>query len=83
MPREPTVDTVDRVPSRCARKPEQGVETTEQLDFLRGLDWNISTKPLCDQVQGFLLGKPLPAEGATTLLCDARGRRTQLRQTGT
>jgi EAL domain-containing protein (putative c-di-GMP-specific phosphodiesterase class I) len=30
----------------------EGVETTEQLDLLRGFG--------CDQVQGYLISKPLP-----------------------
>ena len=30
----------------------EGVETTEQLELLRGLD--------CDEVQGYLLGRPSP-----------------------
>ena len=30
----------------------EGVETSEQLDLLRGFD--------CDQVQGYLISKPLP-----------------------
>jgi EAL domain-containing protein (putative c-di-GMP-specific phosphodiesterase class I) len=30
----------------------EGVETLEQLDLLRGFD--------CDQVQGYLISKPLP-----------------------
>jgi diguanylate cyclase (GGDEF)-like protein len=38
----------------------EGVETEQQLDALRALD--------CDRVQGFLLGRPLPAEGLIALL---------------
>lgn len=38
----------------------EGVEKVEQLDFLRGQS--------CDQVQGFLLSRPLPASEITKLL---------------
>ena len=37
----------------------EGVETIAQLDFLRGHD--------CDEVQGFLLGRPMPAKQFTAL----------------
>ena len=43
----------------------EGVETTEQLHFLRTRD--------CDRVQGYLLGRPMPAdEFARLLVKDAR-----------
>ena len=38
----------------------EGVETREQLDFLRGHD--------CDQMQGFYFSKPVPAAEIATLL---------------
>jgi EAL domain-containing protein (putative c-di-GMP-specific phosphodiesterase class I) len=39
----------------------EGVETTEQLDCLRGLD--------CDVIQGYLISRPLsPAEFAAKFL---------------
>jgi diguanylate cyclase (GGDEF)-like protein len=38
----------------------EGVETREQLDFLRGHD--------CDEMQGFYFSKPVPAEGIAALL---------------
>lgn len=38
----------------------EGVETVEQLDFLRALR--------CDQVQGFLLGRPMPPDDFAALL---------------
>ena len=37
----------------------EGVETLAQLDFLRGHD--------CDEVQGFLLGRPMPPQQFTAL----------------
>ena len=40
----------------------EGVETREQLDFLTGCG--------CDTYQGYLLSKPLPAEGFADLLRD-------------
>ena len=41
----------------------EGVETLAQLDFLRGHD--------CDEVQGFLLGRPMPANQFTALFSGA------------
>jgi EAL domain-containing protein (putative c-di-GMP-specific phosphodiesterase class I) len=38
----------------------EGVETAEQLDFLRAND--------CDELQGFFFSKPLPSEEVTTFL---------------
>jgi len=44
----------------------EGVETEAQLSFLNTLG--------CDQMQGFLLGRPMPAEELQKLLCDVRGQ---------
>jgi len=44
----------------------EGVETEEQLAFLQGHD--------CDQLQGYLLSRPLPAEAFETFLRHSRGR---------
>jgi len=44
----------------------EGVETERQLAYLR--------KQGCDEIQGFLFGKPLPAENFTRLLEDATGQ---------
>jgi EAL domain-containing protein (putative c-di-GMP-specific phosphodiesterase class I) len=38
----------------------EGVETREQLEFLRGHD--------CDQMQGFYFSKPVPADEVAALL---------------
>ncbi|MCX5545546.1 EAL domain-containing protein [Paraburkholderia sp. CNPSo 3076] len=45
----------------------EGVETTSQLEHLRSLG--------CDEVQGFLLGRPLPAAAFATLLKGRQRRR--------
>ncbi|MFQ5863168.1 MAG: EAL domain-containing protein [Candidatus Brocadiales bacterium] len=42
----------------------EGVETVEQLEFLRSLK--------CDEIQGRLFSQPLPAEKATKLLIEGR-----------
>jgi EAL domain-containing protein (putative c-di-GMP-specific phosphodiesterase class I) len=41
----------------------EGVETSQQLDFLRAQE--------CDQIQGFLLGRPVPADEMLALLDEA------------
>ncbi|MFB9264129.1 putative bifunctional diguanylate cyclase/phosphodiesterase [Bradyrhizobium erythrophlei] len=46
----------------------EGVETTDQLDYLRQTN--------CDEVQGYLIGRPVPAEQAVTLLDPERPRST-------
>ncbi|MNE91283.1 Oxygen sensor protein DosP [compost metagenome] len=40
----------------------EGVESQEQLDFLR--------EHGCDEVQGFLFGRPMPAEQFATLFAN-------------
>ena len=44
----------------------EGVETPEQLDYVRSIG--------CDEFQGFLVSRPLPADQATELLVDNHGR---------
>jgi EAL domain-containing protein (putative c-di-GMP-specific phosphodiesterase class I) len=48
----------------------EGVESREQLDFLRRLG--------CDAVQGYLLSRPLAAEAVTGMLRSGAGRSTPL-----
>ena len=47
----------------------EGVETEEQLAFLKDRD--------CDQLQGFLFSRPLPAEAFETLPDDTLGPRAE------
>jgi EAL domain-containing protein (putative c-di-GMP-specific phosphodiesterase class I) len=42
----------------------EGVETVDQLEFLRSLK--------CDEIQGFLFSRPLPAEQIASLLREGR-----------
>ncbi len=44
----------------------EGVETTDQLEFLRSLK--------CDEIQGYLISRPVPADEATALLADSKQR---------
>jgi EAL domain-containing protein (putative c-di-GMP-specific phosphodiesterase class I) len=46
----------------------EGVETQQQLDYLRNLRWDATTSLRCERVQGFLLQRPMPAEQARDLL---------------
>ncbi len=41
----------------------EGVESENQFKFLRGRD--------CDEVQGFLFSKPVPADEIPSILCQA------------
>lgn len=44
----------------------EGVETQEQLRYLQAIN--------CDNIQGFLLGKPMPGEEIEKLLCKQKGK---------
>ncbi len=46
----------------------EGVETADQLEYLRQTN--------CDEVQGYLIGRPVPAEQAVALLDPAKPRST-------
>jgi len=37
----------------------EGIETEEQLEFLKNADWNVDLSSRCDILQGFLFSKPL------------------------
>jgi diguanylate cyclase len=46
----------------------EGVNSVVQLGALRELGSGAPGRPVCDRVQGFLLGRPLPAAESTTVL---------------
>jgi len=52
----------------------EGVETKAQADFLQAHD--------CDQLQGFLLGRPMPREEIDRFIFDGKGKNTQLQIVG-
>ncbi|MBN1612118.1 MAG: EAL domain-containing protein [Polyangiaceae bacterium] len=51
----------------------EGVNTVDQLGALRQLGGTATGAPVCDRVQGFLLGRPLPAPESTTVLHQLAG----------
>lgn len=51
----------------------EGVETSEQLEFLNDIQ--------CDEAQGYLLGRPVPAAAITELFSEFNG--SDLQETGT
>jgi EAL domain-containing protein (putative c-di-GMP-specific phosphodiesterase class I) len=64
LERSPQSATIIRAVIGLARGLElpvvaEGVETNDQLAFL--------TKESCDEIQGFLIGRPLPIEDYTAL----------------
>ncbi len=42
----------------------EGIETTEQLNFLKTLRWDLPLEMSCAKGQGFLFSKPVPAKDA-------------------
>ncbi len=46
----------------------EGIETTEQLEYLRRLEWKPSQPIKCDGAQGFLFSKPITVNSMTKLL---------------
>jgi EAL domain-containing protein (putative c-di-GMP-specific phosphodiesterase class I) len=46
----------------------EGIETAEQLSYLRGMEWPQATTVTCDRVQGFFLGRPAPAADIEAML---------------
>jgi diguanylate cyclase (GGDEF)-like protein len=46
----------------------EGVETAEQLAFLKNLKWRSPSEVRCERVQGFLLSKPMPVSEAKRFL---------------
>jgi EAL domain-containing protein (putative c-di-GMP-specific phosphodiesterase class I) len=45
----------------------EGVETPEQLECLRSMKWTIDYPLQCDEVQGYLFSRPVPADAFTNL----------------
>jgi len=52
----------------------EGIETQQQIERLRELRLRPLTKPRCDELQGFLLSRPLPDREITALLAETKGR---------
>lgn len=52
----------------------EGVETRQQIERLRELRARPLLKPRCDEIQGFLLGRPLPDREIGALLAESHGR---------
>jgi diguanylate cyclase (GGDEF)-like protein len=59
----------------------EGIETEEQLDALRNLQWPVGRPPVCERGQGYLLGRPAPAREVERLL-RARVAPTPVRAAG-
>ena len=58
------VVVADDAPALNLNVVAEGVETKEQLDFLKKVD--------CDVVQGFFLGRPIPADKLEALLKESK-----------
>jgi diguanylate cyclase (GGDEF)-like protein len=48
----------------------EGVETPTQLQILRSLEWDRGLSLRCDQVQGFLFSRPVPADELRRVLAE-------------
>ncbi|HLV67894.1 MAG TPA: EAL domain-containing protein [Polyangiaceae bacterium] len=46
----------------------EGIETEDQLDLLRKMPWEHPFRPACQRAQGFLFGRPSPAQAAAVLI---------------
>ncbi len=46
----------------------EGIETPEQLSFMRSLEWKLEDAIKCDSAQGFLFSDPLDRDSMTKLL---------------
>jgi diguanylate cyclase (GGDEF)-like protein/PAS domain S-box-containing protein len=51
----------------------EGIESTEQLDAIRHMQWERTADFACDCVQGFLFSKPVPASEAVAFLQASSG----------
>ena len=60
----------------------EGVETIEQVEFLRSLQWKPVKTFICYGVQGFYFSKPVPAEMFTDILKKQTNRKSNISTSG-